>query len=132
MKELKELESIYLQSFDVKVKPYLSLSQIQKIINEVLIVDSFEERESIIDYLILCYTTDINKEKIDQLGSDIFIQSGLIDEVKKNIKNFDKLMEGISYHESTGKALRMIAKNIPEDFNSIFKNEIYNRTAITE
>ena len=119
MKELKELEFIYLQKYDVKVKPYLSLSEIQKIINEVLLVDNFEERESIIDYLILCYATDIGQDKIEELGPDIFTQSGLMDEIKNNIKNFDKLLDGIAYHESTGKALRMIAKNIPEDFSKI-------------
>lgn len=122
MKELKELSCIYLKDFDVEVYPYLSLSQIQKIINEVLLVDNFEERESIIDYLILCYCTNIGQKTIEDLGPDIIIQSGLMDEVKKNIKNLDKLIEGIQYHESTGKALRMIAKNIPEDFNEIFSN----------
>ena len=122
MKDLKELEPIYLQNYDVKVKQYLSLSEIQKIINEVLLVENFEERESIIDYLILCYCTDIGKEKVDELGPDIFIQSGLIDQVKENIKNLNRLFDGIVYHESTGKALRAIAKNIPEDFSSILKN----------
>lgn len=126
MKELKELEPIYLQSYDVKVNQYLSLSEIQKIINEVLLVENFEERESIIDYLILCYCTDINRETIDELGADAFIKSGLMDQVKNNIKNLDKLFEGITYHESTGKALRTIAKNIPDDFNGILKNGNYN------
>ena len=124
MKELKELSSIYLEDFDVEVYPYLSLSQIQKIINEVLLVDNFEERESIIDYLILCYSTNIDKKIIDDLGSDIFIKSGLMDKVKENIINLDKLIEGIEYHESAEKALRMIAKNIPNDFNNILKNGI--------
>ena len=124
MKELKELSSIYLKDFDIEVHPYLSLSQIQKIINEVLLVNNFEERESIIDYLILCYCTNIGKENIDKLGSEIFIKSGLVDEVKNNIINYNKLIEGITYHESTGKALRMIAKNIPEDFSNILKNDI--------
>ena len=124
MKELKELSSIYLKDFDFEVRPYLSLSQIQKIINEVLLVNNFEERESIIDYLILCYCTNIEQKRIDELGADIFIQSGLMDEIKNSIVNFDKLIEGIKYHESTGKALRMIAKNIPEDFSHILKNDI--------
>lgn len=124
MKDLKELEPIYLQKFDVKVNQYLSLSQIQKIIDEVLLVENFEERESIIDYLILCYCTDIGKDTIDRLGPDIFIQSGLMDEVKANIKNLARLFDGIQYHESTGKALRMIAKNIPENFGANFKNGI--------
>lgn len=124
MKELKELEQIYLQSFDVRVNQYLSLSQMQKIINEVLIVENFEERESIIDYLILCYCTDIEKEKIDELGPDILLKSGLIDEVKSHIKNYNKLLEGIIYHESTGKALREISKRLPNDFNDLIKKNV--------
>lgn len=125
MKELKELDPIYLEEFDVHVKRYLSLSQIQKIINEVLQVDNFEERESIIDYLILCYTTDIGQKKIDELGPDILLQSGLIDEVKLNIRNLSQLLDGITYHESTGKALREISKRIPEDLNGMMQDVIH-------
>lgn len=121
MKELKELEPIYLQKFDVKVNQYLSLSQIQKIINEVLQVENFEERESIIDYLILCYATDIGQKTIDELGPDILLKSGLIEEVKSNIRNLSKLLEGITYHESTGKALREIVKMLPEDLNGMMR-----------
>lgn len=126
MKELKELDPIYSQKFDIKIKPYLSLSQIQKIINEVLQVENFEERESIIDYLILCYATDIGQSKIDELGPDILLQSGLIDEVKDNIENLHKLFEGIEYHESAGKALREIAKRLPEDLNEMMKDVVHN------
>lgn len=125
MKELKELDSIYSQKFDIHIKPYLSLSQIQKIINEVLQVENFEERESIIDYLILCYATDIGQPKIDELGPDILLQSGLIDEVKNNIENLNKLFEGITYHESAGKALREIAKKLPEDLNEMMKDVVH-------
>lgn len=126
MKELKELEPIYLEKFDVKVNQYLSLSQMQKIINEVLQVKNFEERESIVDYLILCYATDIGQNKIDELGPDILLQSGLIDEVKNNIKNLNKLFEGITYHESAGKALREISERLPEDLNEMMKNVVHN------
>lgn len=125
MKELKELDPIYSQKFDIHIKPYLSLSQIQKIINEVLQVENFEERESIIDYLILCYATDIGQSKIDELGPDILLQSGLIDEVKSNIENLNKLFEGITYHESAGKALREIAKKLPEDLNEMMKDVVH-------
>lgn len=125
MKELKELENIYLQKFDVEVHQYLSLSEIQKIINEVLLTDNFEARESIIDYLILCYATNIGRDTIDKLGPDIFLKSGLIDEVKNNIKNLPKLLEGITYHESTGKAIREISKKLPEDLNEMMKNVVH-------
>lgn len=126
MKELKELADIYLGEFDIHVKQHLTFAQIQKIINEVLTVDNFEERESTIDYFILCYCTDIPQETIDELGPDIFMESGLIDAVKDSIKNYGKLEEGISYHESTGKALRDIAKRIPDDWNELMKNVVHD------
>lgn len=125
MKELKELENIYLQKFDVEVHQYLSLSEIQKIINEVLLTDNFEARESIIDYLILCYATNIDRDTIDKLGPDIFLKSGLIDAVKNHINNLSKLYEGITYHESTGKAIREISKKLPEDLNEMMKNVVH-------
>lgn len=124
MKELKGLKKIYLDNYDIEVKQYLSLSQIQKIINEVIQVDTFEERENVIDYLLLIYCTNIGQEKIDELGPDILIESGLVDEVKKNIKNIDKLIEGIGYSESAGKALRDISKKLPNDLSELINSDI--------
>lgn len=124
MKELKGLKTIYLDNYDIEVKQYLSLSQIQKIINEVIQVDTFEERENVIDYLLLIYCTNIGQEKIDELGPDILIESGLVDEVKKNIKNIDKLIEGIGYSESAGKALRDISKKLPNDLSELINSDI--------
>lgn len=131
MKELKELKDIYLEEFDIHVKRYLTISQIQKIIDEALMVGNFEERESIIDYLTLCYCTDIGQKEIDELGPDILIQSGLMDKVKESIINWNKLNEGLVYHESTGRALRMIAKQMPDNWGDLISNDILQRDRIT-
>lgn len=125
MKELKGLKEKYLENYDVEVKQYLTLSQIQDIINNVLQVETFEERENIIDYFLLVFMTNIEKEKIDELGPDIFIESGLVDEVKKSIKNIDKLFEGITYHESTGKAIRNLSKVLPTYLEEMKKNGVF-------
>lgn len=126
MKELKGLKNKYSENFDIEIKQYLTLSQIQEIINAVLQVETFEERENIIDYFLLVFMTNIEQEKIDELGPDIFIESGLIDEVKSSIKNIDKLFDGIVYHESTGKALRAISKALPTYFEEMKKNGVFN------
>lgn len=126
MKELKGLKTKYLENYDVEVNQYLTFSQIQEIINSVLQSETFEERENTIDYLLLVLCTNIQKEKIDELGPDIFVESGLIDEVKNSIKNIDKLYEGIAYHESTGKALREISKSLPIYLEEMKKNGIFN------
>lgn len=128
MKELKGLKEKYLENYDVEVKQYLTFSQIQEIINSVLQSETFEERENTIDYLLLVFCTNIGKEKVDELGPDIFIESGLMDEVKNSIRNIDKLYEGISYHESTGKALMEIAKSLPSYLEEMKKNGVFERS----
>lgn len=126
MKELKGLKTKYLENYDVEVNQYLTFSQIQEIINSVLQSETFEERENTIDYLLLVLCTNIEKEKVDELGPDIFVESGLMSEVKNSIKNIDKLYEGIAYHESTGKALREISKSLPIYLEEMKKNGIFN------
>lgn len=126
MKELKGLKNKYSENFDIEIKQYLTLAQMQEIINAVLQVETFEERENIIDYFLLVFMTNIEQKKIDELGPDIFIESGLVDEVKNSIKNIDKLYDGIVYHESTGKALRAISKVLPTYFEEMKKNGIFN------
>lgn len=126
MKELKGLKEKYLENYDIEVKQYLTLAQIQEIINAVLKVETFEERENIIDYFLLVFMTNIGKEKIDELGPDIFIESGLMDEVKNSIKNINKLFEGIIYHESTGKALRTLSNSLPMYLEKMKKNGVFN------
>lgn len=126
MKELKGLKEKYLENYDIEVKQYLTFSQIQEIINSILQVDTYEERENTINYLLLVFMTNIGKEVVDELGPDIFVESGLMNEVKDSIKNIDKLYEGITYHESTGKALREISKSLPTYLEEMKKNGIFN------
>lgn len=126
MKELKGLKEKYLENYDIEVKQYLTFSQIQEIINSILQVDTYEERENTINYLLLVFMTNIGKEVVDELGPDIFVESGLMSEVKNSIKNIDKLYEGIAYHESTGKALREISKSLPIYLEEMKKNGIFN------
>lgn len=126
MKELKGLKEKYLENYDIEVKQYLTFSQIQEIINSILQVDTYEERENTINYLLLVFMTNIGKEVVDELGPDIFVESGLMSEVKNSIKNIDKLYEGITYHESTGKALREISKSLPTYLEEMKKNGVFN------
>lgn len=126
MKELKGLKEKYLENYDVEVKQYLTFSQIQEIINNILQADTYEERENTINYFLLVFMTNIGKDIIDELGPDIFVESGLMNEVKSSIKNIDKLYEGITYHESTGKALREISKSLPIYLEEMKKNGVFN------
>lgn len=114
MKEIKNINKIYLDEFDVYVEPYLTYDQIQKISESIATQEDWAVRQQTIDMLILYYTTDISQEELEKVGHDDLLKSGLIDEVKSSIKNLIQLQDSIDYIQSLPKALKQISQKIPE------------------
>lgn len=114
MKELKIIEPIYIEEYDIKVNRYLTYAQVQQIINAVKGLDGWAEREQAIDMLILYHATDIGEEKIEEIGHETLQQSGLIENVKNNITNVYDIYEGLEYTTSTQRALAQILKQLPD------------------
>ena len=114
MKEIKAMDKAYLEEFDVHVNPYLTYAQIQAIVNGVKSLDSWAEREQNIDMCVLAFATDIPTEKLEELGHDALLQSGLINAVCGEIKNLFSVYEAIEYTESTKRALAQIIKALPK------------------
>ena len=122
MKEIKLTDSVYLKDFDVKVNPYLTYAQIQSIVNAVCQFNTWAERMQNIDILLLYYATNLNKEDIEEYGHDTLLQSGIIDEVKANVKNFSQICEALTYTQSIEKSLAVISKQLPEIIEDVRKN----------
>ena len=114
MKEIKAIEPEYLEEYDVRVNPYLTYAQIQAIVNGVKGLDGWAEREQNIDMCVLAFATDIPTEKLEELGHDALLQSGLINAVCGEIKNLFSVYEAIEYTESTKRALAQIIKALPK------------------
>ena len=114
MKEIKAMDKVYLEEYDVYVNPYLTYAQIQAIVNGVKSLDSWAEREQNIDMCVLAFATDIPTEKLEDLGHDALLQSGLINAVCGEIKNLFSVYEAIEYTESTKRALAQIIKALPK------------------
>ena len=114
MKEIKAMDKVYLEEFDVYVNPYLTYAQIQAIVNGVKGLDSWAEREQNIDMCVLAFATDIPTEKLEELGHDALLQSGLINAVMLEIKNLYDVYDAIEYTESTKRALAQIIKALPK------------------
>ena len=124
MKEIKAMDKVYLEEYDVHVNPYLTYAQIQAIVNGVKGLDSWAEREQNIDMCVLAFATDIPTEKLEELGHDALLQSGLINAVCGEIKNLFSVYEAIEYTESTKRALAHIIKALPkyqEQFDAVVK-----------
>lgn len=114
MKDIKAMDKVYLEEYDVHVNPYLTYAQIQAIVNGVKGLDSWAEREQNIDMCVLAFATDIPTEKLEELGHDALLQSGLIDEVICGIRNINRVYNAIEYTESTKRALAQIIKALPK------------------
>lgn len=122
MKNIDRKAKKYLEEFDIHVRPYLHYEEIQGIVNTLKKFETWAERQLNIDMLILYYITDINKDKIQELGHEYFLETGIIDAVYKEINNLDQLNEAIKYTESIEKSLIQIIKY----FDVILKKEKTN------
>ena len=114
MKEIRAMDKVYLEEYDIHVNPYLTYAQVQAIVNGVKSIDSWAEREENIEMCVLAFATDIPTEKLEELGHDALLQSGLINAVCGEIKNLFSVYEAIEYTESTKRALAQIIKALPK------------------
>lgn len=116
MKIKKEIPSTYLDEYDVRVNNYLTYADIQSIVNSTLelaktkqendvIIDSWASRNQNIDMMLLVCATNIPVEELEKFSHVTLLQSGLIDAVKKVIKNYNLLEEAFKYTESWDKTL---------------------------
>ena len=120
MKEIKGNQTVYLEDYDVTVNKYLTYAQIQQIANAVVEAsandseDTWANRETNIDMLMLYHATDIGKEKLEEIGHDNLLTSGLIDAVRYRIENLYSVNKAIDYIENNQRAINKLLKSLPK------------------
>ena len=114
MKELEKIPAVYLQGYDVEVNPYLTIEQIQQIVEKLTPLQSWAEREQTKNVLILYHATNIGKDVLGNIDYDVLHTSGLIDAVISQVRNIDQVDEAVQWTESTQRALGQIVEKLPE------------------
>ena len=120
MKEIKGNQTVYLEDYDITVNKYLTYAQIQQIANAVVAAstndadDTWANRETNIDMLMLYHATDIGKEKLEEIGHDVLLTSGLIEAVRYRIENLYDINEAIDYIENNQRAINKMLKSLPK------------------
>ena len=120
MKEIKGNQTVYLEDYDITVNKYLTYAQIQQIANAVVAAsandadDTWASRETNIDMLMLYHATDIGKEKLEEIGHDVLLTSGLIEAVRYRIENLYNVDEAIDYIENNQRAINKMLKSLPK------------------
>lgn len=120
MKEIKGNQTVYLEDYDITVNKYLTYAQIQQIANAVVAAsvndsdDTWANRETNIDMLMLYHATDIGKEKLEEIGHEVLLTSGLIDAVRYRIENIYSVNDAIDYIENNQRAINKLLKSLPK------------------
>ena len=120
MKEIKGNQTVYLEDYDITVNKYLTYAQVQQIANAVVgssaddSEDTWANRQTSIDMLMLYHATDIGKEKLEEIGHDDLLTSGLIQAVREQIKNYYEIFEAINYIEDNQRAIGKLLKSLPK------------------
>lgn len=113
MKELK-IKTIHDNEYDIEINSLLSATQIDKIAQAVIKLETYLEREQMICYLVLNYCTNIDKEIIEDTDPDVIMRSGLWEAVKTAVYNFYEIEDAIKFYESPVRMLAEIADVLPD------------------
>lgn len=104
---------------NISVREYLTYAEIQYITNEVCVLDSWADREQMIDILLINYVTDLSKEEIENCEHKELLFCGLIDEVKRHVKNYERIYEAINYTQSTQRTMLQVMKELPKNLEQL-------------
>lgn len=117
MKEIKA-QVVHNEKYDININQYLTYAQIQQIVNAVEVAskedDSWSARQTNIDMLVLYHATDIGKEKLEEIGYETLVASGLVEEVNMTIYNYYLIEQAIDYTESMSRAGFKLISQLPK------------------
>ena len=130
MVELKE-KVVHSNTYGIDIRQYLTYAQIQQIVNAITKIskenDNWAERQTNIDMLVLFHATNINKEMLEQIGHDVLLTSGLIDEVNSTIVNLNQVYEAIGFTESFSRVGIKFLAQLPQVMNSEAVKAVMNK-----
>lgn len=113
MKEINDIKMMHLDKYDINVKPFLTLAEIQAIANAITPDMSWAERQRVIDMCMLQFCTDMTQADLET-PHELLYASGLIDEVASHVSNVFEIERAIEYESSWVKLLAAFAKELPK------------------
>ena len=115
MKELEMPKELYLEKYDLHIRPYLTCEEIISIGELAIQAENPIEQEMTIALNVLVCCTDLTEDEARELDLDVVLYSGLWDKMLEVIKNITSLYDYIAYFESASIAIaRFLNKTIPD------------------
>lgn len=114
MKELEMPKELYLEKYDLHIRPYLTCEEIISIGELAIQTENPIEQEMTIALNVLICCTDLTEDEARELDLDVVLYGGLWDEILEIIKNITSLYDYIAYFESANIAIaRFLNRTIP-------------------
>lgn len=113
MKEINDIKMVHLDKYDINVKPFLTLAEIQAIANAIKPDMSWAERQRVIDMCMLRLCTDMTDADLET-PHELLYGSGLIDDVASHVSNVFEIERAIAYESSWVKLLAQFANELPK------------------
>lgn len=122
----------HLDEYDVNVNYFLTVDQIQAIVKGVTSFDNWAEREQCIIMMSMYYATDIGQEKLEEIGVEAIVESGLFYAVKEAIVNFDDIEKALDYTESFGRNMAIVIQRAAPQLEGILEKvmKLYGKSAV--
>lgn len=114
MKELEMPKELYLDKYDLHVRPYLTCEEIISIGELVVQAENPIERKMTIALNVLICCTNLTEDDAKELDADMVLYGGLWRELEECIENIIDLYEYVDYFESPSIAIaRFLNKTFP-------------------
>ena len=114
MKELETPKELYLEKYDLHVRPYLTCEEIVNIGELAIQTENPIEQEMTIALNVLICCTDLTEDEARELDLDVVLYGGLWSDMFEIIKNITSLYDYIAYFESANIAIaRFLNRTIP-------------------
>lgn len=121
MKKLDKIKDVYLEKYDIHVRPYLTMDEIREIVIRALDENDFVEREVFINSCIVARCSDIPEEEMEQLTYGDLVQSGLLEDVLSVVKNANDIARFIEKNESVDNQVKIFLKELIKEIKKMDK-----------
>lgn len=117
MKELTMPNEVYIEEFDIKVRPYLTSDEVIAIGQLMVESANYIEQELVLMVNTLIACTDIPEEDIQDMDIDLMICSGLWDAVSRRIINVSSPWDYVFHEEDMSIAVaKFLNQTLPNMF----------------
>ena len=99
MKELTMPKEVYLEEFDIHVKPYIPVDKVVAIGQLMVEAENYTQQELTLMVNVLVECTDIPADEIEEMDVDVMRHSGLWKAVQREISNVYDIWDYVSHEE---------------------------------